>query len=225
MDKLVAVVAGEAFAAYVDLRPASATYGDGGHRPRCARARQVLVPERGGQRLPGHRRGRHASTSTASTRSGRPAWPGSACTPLDPALGIEWPLPIDPDDQAQVSEKDRDAPALAELAGGDRMKLLVTGGAGFIGSNYVRYVLARDRRRGRRVRRPHLRREPVHAQGRRRRPPLLLREGRHLRPGHPRGGDGRRATPSCTSPPRATSTGRSSAPTTSSTRTASAPTS
>ena len=61
------------------------------------------------------------------------------------------------------------------------MKLLVTGGAGFIGSNYVRYVLARHRRRGGRVRRPHLRREPVHAQGRRRRPALLVRQGRHLR--------------------------------------------
>ena len=47
-----------------------------------------------------------------------PGMAGVACTPLDPALGIEWPLPIDPEDQAQVSKKDRDAPTLAELAGG-----------------------------------------------------------------------------------------------------------
>ena len=43
------------------------------------------------------------------------------------------------------------------------MKLFVTGGAGFIGSNYVRWVLANTRRRGHRLRRPHLRRQPGHA--------------------------------------------------------------
>ena len=40
------------------------------------------------------------------------------------------------------------------------MKLFVTGGAGFIGSNYVRYVLGQHRRRGHRLRRAHLRRQP-----------------------------------------------------------------
>ena len=82
-----------------------------------------------------------ASTSTASTTSGRRAWPGMACTPLDPALGIDWPLPIDPDDPSQLSAKDRDAPLFSELGEERPVKLLVTGGAGFIGSNYVRYVL------------------------------------------------------------------------------------
>jgi dTDP-4-dehydrorhamnose 3,5-epimerase len=45
---------------------------------------------------------------------------GVACTPLDTALGIDWPLPIDPDDPSQVSAKDRDAPRLSELGGGQR---------------------------------------------------------------------------------------------------------
>ena len=39
-----------------------------------------------------------------------------------------------------------------------RMKLLVCGGAGFIGSNFVRLRAARPRRRGRRARQAHLRR-------------------------------------------------------------------
>jgi dTDP-4-dehydrorhamnose 3,5-epimerase len=42
-----------------------------------------------------------------------------ACTPLDPALGIDWPLPIDPADRAQVSAKDLDAPLFAQLEGTD----------------------------------------------------------------------------------------------------------
>ena len=50
------------------------------------------------------------------------------------------------------------------------MKLFVTGGAGFIGSNYVRHVLGHHRRRGDRLRRAHLRRQPRDAPRRRRRP-------------------------------------------------------
>ena len=190
MVKLVAVVAGEAFAAYVDLRPASATYGKvvtttltpgpPGARARRASATASRPPPRAA-----------ASTSTASTRSGCRAWPGWPARPLDPALGIDWPLPIDPDDPSQMSAKDRDAPLLADL-GGD------PGEAARHRRRRVHRLQLRplrpprDRRRGRRVRRPHLRRQPVDAQGRRRRPPLLLREGRHLRSRHPRGGDGRR---------------------------------
>ena len=45
---------------------------------------------------------------------------GVACTPLDPALGIDWPLPIDPDDQAAGLDEGPRRPALAELAGGER---------------------------------------------------------------------------------------------------------
>ena len=72
-----------------------------------------------------------------------------------------------------------------------RMRILVTGGAGFIGSNYVRHVLATHRRRSHRLRRAHLRGQPLDAARRRRRPALPVREGQHLRPGDARGSDGR----------------------------------
>ena len=116
MFKLVAVVAGEAFAAYVDLRPASATFGTvvtTTLRP----GSQVLVPSGVGNGF--------QATGEGATQylycfdqEWAPGMAGVACTPLDPALGIEWPLPVDPEDQAQVSKKDRDAPTLAELTGG-----------------------------------------------------------------------------------------------------------
>jgi dTDP-4-dehydrorhamnose 3,5-epimerase len=44
--------------------------------------------------------------------------PGVAVTPLDPALGIDWPLPIDPAEPAQISAKDAWAPRFAELSAG-----------------------------------------------------------------------------------------------------------
>ena len=40
---------------------------------------------------------------------------GKAVTPLDPALGIDWPLPLDTDDRAMLSVKDRDAPLLSAV--------------------------------------------------------------------------------------------------------------
>ena len=43
-----------------------------------------------------------------------PGMPGMACTPLDPALGIDWPLPIDVEDRSQISQKDLDAPRFSE---------------------------------------------------------------------------------------------------------------
>jgi len=42
---------------------------------------------------------------------------GVAVHPLDPALGIAWPLPIDPDDRSQLSAKDAGQPTLAEVLG------------------------------------------------------------------------------------------------------------
>ena len=42
---------------------------------------------------------------------------GVAVSPLDPALGIEWPEPFDARDPSMVSEKDRSAPTLAEVLG------------------------------------------------------------------------------------------------------------
>jgi dTDP-4-dehydrorhamnose 3,5-epimerase len=118
MHKLVAVVAGEAFAAYVDLRPESTTCGavvTTTLRPGA----QVLVPR-------GVANGFQA-TGEGTTQylycfdhEWAPGMAGLACSPLDPALGIRWPLPIDPADLTQVSEKDRNAPSFAQLRGGDR---------------------------------------------------------------------------------------------------------
>jgi dTDP-4-dehydrorhamnose 3,5-epimerase len=44
-----------------------------------------------------------------------PDMAGVAVTPLDPALGIDWPLPADPLDPSAVSAKDAAAPQFADL--------------------------------------------------------------------------------------------------------------
>ena len=113
MDKLVAVVAGEAFGAYVDLRRGSPSFG-AVVTATLVPGSQVLVPR-------GVANGFQA-TSTGPTQylycfdqEWAPGMAGLACSPLDPGLGISWPLPVDADDAAQVSAKDRDAPTFAEL--------------------------------------------------------------------------------------------------------------
>ena len=71
---------------------------------------------------------------------------GSACNPLDP--DARHPVAdrrSTADDPAQISAKDRDAPLVRRRSptrGRAIVKLFVTGAAGFIGSNYVRWVLA-----------------------------------------------------------------------------------
>ena len=52
--------------------------------------------------------------STVSTPSGFPAWPGPRCTRSTRPPGIEWPVPVDPADTAQLSAKDGAQPTLAE---------------------------------------------------------------------------------------------------------------
>jgi dTDP-4-dehydrorhamnose 3,5-epimerase len=115
MDKLVAVVAGEAFGAYVDTRSGSATFGavvTATLRP----GDQVLVPR-------GVANGFQATSPGATQylycfdQEWAPGMAGVACSPLDPALGIEWPLPVDTADRAQISAKDLGAPPFAAVAG------------------------------------------------------------------------------------------------------------
>jgi hypothetical protein len=101
--------------------------------------------------------------------------------------------------------------------------LLVTGGAGFIGGNFVRLMLSRPTPH-RQPRQADLRRQPRHPGRRSRTTRGTLRPGRHRRP------DlvanccaSTRSTPSSTSPPRATSTAPSTARPRSSRPTSSAP--
>jgi glucose-1-phosphate thymidylyltransferase len=137
MTKLVAVVHRRSPRRLRRPAPGSATFGEV-VTVRLVPGAQVLVPAgvcNGFQAT----RGRHPVPVLLRPSSGRRAWPAWPA-PLDPDLGIDWPLPIDPDDPAVLSAKDRDAPGRRPCR--RPMKLLVTGGAGFIGSNYVRHVLA-----------------------------------------------------------------------------------
>jgi dTDP-4-dehydrorhamnose 3,5-epimerase len=112
MHKLVAVAAGRAFGAYVDARPDSPSFGTV-HTVELVPGRQVLVP-------PGVCNGFQALTDPVQyvycfDTEWTPGMGGVAVSPLDPELAIAWPLPVDPDDPAQVSVKDREAPPLAAL--------------------------------------------------------------------------------------------------------------
>jgi dTDP-4-dehydrorhamnose 3,5-epimerase len=112
--KLVAVAAGEALGAYLDLRPGSPTRGCV-ETVRLVPGVQVLVPE-------GVANGFQAVADATQyvycfDREWQPGMAGRACNPLDPELGIVWPLPVDRDDPAQISAKDLAAPLFAELEG------------------------------------------------------------------------------------------------------------
>ncbi len=110
MSKLVSVAAGEAFGAFVDLRDDGPSFGVVETvilRPGV----QVLVPEGVGN-------GFQALTDGCQyvycfDTEWRPGMAGRSVTPVDPDLGIEWPIPIDLDDPSQISVKDREAPPLA----------------------------------------------------------------------------------------------------------------
>ncbi|MEO6651234.1 MAG: dTDP-4-dehydrorhamnose 3,5-epimerase [Ilumatobacteraceae bacterium] len=112
MTKLLTVVAGEAFGAFVDLRPGSPTVGlveTVDLRPGV----QVLLPS-------GVANGFQSLTESTQylycfDEEWRPGMPGVACTPLDRDLDIGWPLRIDVDDPSQLSAKDRSAPTFKEL--------------------------------------------------------------------------------------------------------------
>jgi dTDP-4-dehydrorhamnose 3,5-epimerase len=104
MHKLVAIAHGEAFGAYVDTRPASPTFGAVVTR-QLAAGNQVLVP-------PGVCNG-FQSLSDEPTQylycfdeEWAPDMAGTAVNPLDPTLGIDWPLP------PILSDKDRNLPHL-----------------------------------------------------------------------------------------------------------------
>ena len=105
-DKLIGIASGEAFGAYLDARPGSATRGQVVTQ-RLTVGVQVLVPA-------GVCNGFQAVTDCQYLYcfgvEWTPGMAGVAVTPLDPDLGIEWPI-ADP----VLSEKDASAPRFAEL--------------------------------------------------------------------------------------------------------------
>jgi dTDP-4-dehydrorhamnose 3,5-epimerase len=112
MWKLVAVVEGEAFGAYVDVRPGSPTRGNVVTTP-LAKGTQVLVPQ-------GVCNG-FQSVSEGVTQylycfdsEWVPGMKGYSVNPLDPELGISWPIPLTAQDEELISRKDAGAPTLKE---------------------------------------------------------------------------------------------------------------
>ncbi len=115
MTKLVAVVAGAALGAYVDLRADSPTRG-AVETIELVPGTQVLVPN-------GVANGFQAlvdGTQYVYCFDGewQPGMAGLACNPLDPELGIEWPLPVDRNDRAHLSAKDLALPMRADVLEG-----------------------------------------------------------------------------------------------------------
>jgi dTDP-4-dehydrorhamnose 3,5-epimerase len=110
MFKLVAVAAGEAFGAYVDTRQGSSTFGKVVTAQLVA-GTQVLVPK-------GVCNGFQSVTDTQYLYTFDAEWApgmsGSAVHPLDPALGIEWPL------EPVLSEKDAAQPTFAQAVRADK---------------------------------------------------------------------------------------------------------
>ena len=115
-DKLIGIAAGEAFGAWLDARPASPTFGEV-HTEQLTVGTQIFVPA-------GVCNGFQAVSPDGCQYlycfgvEWSPSRQGVAVNPLDPALGIAWPVPIDPADRTLISAKDAGAPAFAEMRAG-----------------------------------------------------------------------------------------------------------
>ena len=111
MSKLVTVAYGSVFGAYVDTRPYSKTFG-AVQTVHITPGIQVFVPQ-------GVCNGFQALEDTEYLyffdKEWIPGMPGTALCPLDPELGIKWPIFIDSRNLNQISEKDSNAPTLKEL--------------------------------------------------------------------------------------------------------------
>jgi dTDP-4-dehydrorhamnose 3,5-epimerase len=111
MVKLVGIAHGEAFGAYVDARDGSPTRGKM-VTVALTKGEQVLVPA-------GVCNGFQSVTDTQYLYCFTAEWVvgmgGPAVNPLDPSLGIDWPLPVDPADARLLSAKDRDLPPFDSL--------------------------------------------------------------------------------------------------------------
>lgn len=111
--KLVGVASGEAFGAYVDARPGSATLGEV-VTVELHVGTEVLVP-------PGVCNGFQALSEGGAQYlycfdvEWTPGMTGVAVNPLDPALAIPWPIAIDPGDESLLSAKDAGLPTLQDV--------------------------------------------------------------------------------------------------------------
>lgn len=112
MQKLVAVVFGEAFGVYVDVRPNSPTRGNV-VTVELTKGVQVIVPKGVCNGFQSVSEGTSQYIYCFDTE-----WtmgmPGYSITPLDPELGITWPIPVTAEDSHLVSRKDASAPSLKE---------------------------------------------------------------------------------------------------------------
>ena len=113
MTKLVGVAHGEAFGVYLDARPRSATHGTVVTVSLVVGV-QVLVP-------PGVCNGFQAVSDPGCQylycfdREWEADMPGVGVNPLDPDLGIDWPIRPDRSDPASISAKDAGAPFFGTL--------------------------------------------------------------------------------------------------------------
>ncbi len=112
MTKLVAIVAGSAFGAYVDARASSPSRGAVVTVPLLP-GTQVLVPAGvcNGFQSTSDEPSQYAYCFDAEWQ---PGMTGVAVNPLDPALGIGWPIAVSADDRSVVSAKDAGLPTFAD---------------------------------------------------------------------------------------------------------------
>jgi dTDP-4-dehydrorhamnose 3,5-epimerase/reductase len=125
-DKLVSVACGRVFAAWVDMR-SGPTYGASVHLE-LDPSTTVFVPRGVGNAY------QTLEDGTAYSYLVNDHWrPGHAYPALaldDPTVGIPWPIPLA---EAEVSEKDRANPRLAEVTPMAPRRVLLTGADGQLG--------------------------------------------------------------------------------------------
>lgn len=115
MAKLVMIASGSALGVYLDARPDSSTVGNV-VTVELIPGRQVFVPR-------GVCNGFQVTSAEDAEylyffdTEWQPGMTGVAVTPLDPAVAHLWPIPIDPDNREQISEKDVRAPLLSTVLG------------------------------------------------------------------------------------------------------------
>lgn len=122
-DKFVSVASGSVFGAWCDLRADSPTFGKV--------FTTVITPDIAVFVPRGVANGFQALEPTAYTYLVNEHWSPTADYSFvnlsDPNLGIQWPIPLD---QAELSEKDKNHPMLADAVAVKPRKILVTGGSG-----------------------------------------------------------------------------------------------